>query len=185
MSDAMPRNAQHAFRALAARWSFARFAQLAIAAGCLLPILARADEPPPVQKPPEDNAELEPEEVARRFFVALLTRDKPGIERYILPEEHSDVLWQGPPISEAARRAAQKEVAAMQFQRLKPGDTVTAANGKQYTIDQRQVNAERVLLLPKGFRFPFALVKQADGWKVKATTMIAARLEVENQKKAK
>jgi hypothetical protein len=185
LSDEMPRNAQHAFGALTARRWFALFAQLAIAIGCLLPILARADEPPPALKAPENNAELEPEEVARRFFVALLTRDQPAIVRYILPEEHSDVLWQGPKVSEAARRAAQKQVDGMQFQRLKPGDTVTAANGKQYTVDQRQVNAERVLLLPKGFRFPFALVKHPDGWKFKATTMIAARLEAENQKKAK
>jgi hypothetical protein len=182
MGDASPQSAQHAlgaafFGANMACRPFARLAQLVIATGFLLPILARADEPTPAPTSPKDQAELEPEEVARRFFVAVLTRDKPAIERYILPEKHSDVLWQGPKVSEAAQRAAHKQVDAMKFRRLKPGDVVTAANGKQYTVEDRQVNAERVLLLPDKFHFPFALVKQADGWKVKATTMIAARLE--------
>jgi len=185
MADASPRPAQHAFAALTAGRSLAHLAQLVIAAGCLVPVLARADEPAPRSRPSENQVELEPEEVARRFFAAVLTRDKAAIERYILPEEHSDVLWQGPPVSEAARRAAHKQVDGMKFKRLQPGDTVTASNGKEYKVDERQVNAERVLLLPDGFRFPFALVKQPDGWKVKATTMIVARLEASVKNRSK
>ena len=161
----------------AARRLFGVVARLVVAAGCLMPVLARADDPPPALKPPQDRAELEPEEVARKFFIALLTKDKAGIERYILPEENSDVLWEGPPVPEAARQEAHKQVVNMQFKRLKPGDIVKGANGKEYTVEQRQVNEERVLLLPVGFRFPFAVIKQPDGWKVKATAMIAARLD--------
>jgi hypothetical protein len=184
MADASPRTVQLTVGALALRHWFAFALQLVLVAG-LFSTAARADESPPALKPPVDRAELEPEEVARRFFVALLTKDKPLIEQYILPEEHSEVLWQGPRVSETTRRAAHKQVEAMQFRRLKPGDVVTAANGKKYTIEERQVNAERVLLLPTGFHFPFALVKHPDGWKVKATTMIAARLEAQNEKSAK
>ena len=70
------------------------------AAGCLLPSVAWADDPPPELKPPQDRAEMEPEEVARRFFVAFLTKDKAAIEHYILPEEDSELLWQGPAVPE-------------------------------------------------------------------------------------
>ncbi len=177
MADLLPRKKPHALEAILARHWLGRIAKFVVITGCLLPNLAPADDLPLAPNPPKKQAELEPEEVARRFFVAVLTRDKPAIERYILPEEHSELLWKGPTVSEAARRAAHKQVDEMQFKRLQSGDTVTAANGKEYKIDERQVNAERVLLLPEGFRFPFALVKQPDGWKVKATTMIVARLE--------
>jgi hypothetical protein len=71
----------------------------------------------------------------------------------------------------------------MQCKRLKPGDVVTGANGKKYTVEERQVNEERVLLLPVGFRFPFAVIKHPDGWKVKATAMIAARLDAKKNEK--
>jgi hypothetical protein len=185
MADTSPRNKRHAFGTIIARHCFDRFAKFVVATVCLLPNLARSDDPPLAPSPPKKQAELEPEEVARRFFVAVLTRDKPAIERYILPEEHSELLWKGPIVSEAARRAAHKQVDGMQFKRLQPGDTVTAANGKEYKVDERQINAERVLLLPDGFRFPFALVKQPDGWKVKATTMIVARLEASVKKGSK
>ena len=163
----------------------AHVAWLLVLAGCLLPPPARGDDPPASLKPPEDQAELEPEEVARRFFIAVMTKDKAAIERYTLPEEHREVLWKGPPISETMRRAIQKQVGAMQFRRLKPGDTVTAENGKQYTIEERQVHEGRMLLLPKDFRLPFALVKQPDGWKVKATSMIESRLEAKEDAKEK
>ena len=66
-------------------------------------------------------------------------------------------------------------VSTMQFKRLKAGDEVKGANGKTYTVEPQQVNDERVLLLPVGFRFPFTLIKHPDGWKVKATALIAAR----------
>jgi hypothetical protein len=104
MADALPRTAPHAFDATIARHPFAYVVRLVIVAGCLLPIVAQADEPPAL-KPPVDRAELEPEEVARRFFFAVLTRDKSAIERYILPEEHCELLWKGSPVSEAARRS--------------------------------------------------------------------------------
>jgi hypothetical protein len=32
-----------------------------------------------------------------------------------------------------------------------------------------------VLLMPEGFKFPFALVRRPQGWRVKATSLIAAR----------
>ena len=183
MADASSRTATPRLGALVARHWVARAAQFVVAAGCLSPLVVRAGESTRAPNPPQNQAELEPEDVARQFFVAVLTRDKPAIERYILPEDHSELLWKGAPVSEAARHAAHKQVDGMKFKRLKPGDKVTAADGKEYTIDERQVNDDRVLLLPEGFRLPFALVKQPDGWKFKATTMIAARIEATKNEK--
>lgn len=122
-------------------------------------------------KPAEPSAE----EVARRFFTALLTRDEAGIKRYSIPAPGSEILWHGAPINDEVRAAIKQRVAALTFTRLKAGETVTGPSGKSYVIGPQQVNEGRVLLLPEGFKSPFTLVHSDLGWRVKVDWLIATR----------
>lgn len=146
------------------------FASLALV--CLLgtPTNVRSAE-----KPAADEKDLSPEEVARRFFIAMVSKDREALERYMLPDEHGSVLWAGPRVPEQAKKQLARQIETMQFKRLAAGDVVTGADGTRFTIEPKQVNENRMLLLPDGFKLPFALVRQADGWKVKADNIIAAR----------
>lgn len=125
--------------------------------------------------------ELSPEDVARRFFAALLTRDEAEIKRYSIPSPGSEILWKGAPLNDAMRAAVKERMASLKFRRLKAGDTVTSPAGKQYTVDPTQVNEGRVLLLPEGFKLPFTLVDSDLGWRVKVDGLIAARKAAEEQ----
>jgi hypothetical protein len=120
-------------------------------------------------------AEPSPEDVARRFFSALLTRDEATIKRYSIPAPGSDILWRGPPLNDAMRAAVKERVAEIKFRRLKVGDKVTGPGGNEYIVDPIQVNEGRVLLLPEGFTLPFTVIHSDLGWRVKVDGLIAAR----------
>src|SRR5258708_24916295 len=72
------------------------------------------------------DAALEPEEVLRRFYYALVTKDKPTIQRFVLPHPDAEMLWQGKPASDQLRAAVRKKVDNLRFKRLKVGDKVSA-----------------------------------------------------------
>ncbi|HEY5313888.1 MAG TPA: hypothetical protein VIK18_15270 [Pirellulales bacterium] len=127
--------------------------------------------------------ELSPEDVARRFFAALLTRDEATIKQYTIPSPGSDILWRGPPPSDQTRAAVKERMAALKFRRLKVGDKVTGPGGKEYTVHPVQVNEGRMLLLPEGFTLPFTLVHSDLGWRVKVDGLIAARQAAEKEEK--
>lgn len=140
---------------------------------------------PAAEQPSKTSAakpdELSPEDVARRFFTALLTRDERTIKHYTIPSPGSDILWRGPPLTAEMRAAVKERMAAMKFRRLKVGDKVAGPGGKEYTIDPIQLNEGRVLLLPEGFSLPFTLIHSDLGWRVKVDGLIAARQAAEKE----
>ena len=144
-----------------------------------------AAEPPPDEKAEvAARAALEPAEVARRFFYALVTKDRQAIERYILPNPSADVLWKGNVANEQLRAAAGKQIEKLTFKSLKVGDKISVG-GREYVVDEQQVNENRVLLWPEGFSMPVALVRRQDGWHLKADSIIADRLRTKADEDAK
>jgi hypothetical protein len=147
-------------------------------------VAPKSDQPSADQPSKTSDAkpdELSAEEVARRFFAALLTRDEQTIKRYTIPSPGSDILWRGPPLSDEMRAAVKERMATIKFRRLNAGDKLTGPGGKEYTVDPIQVNAGRVLLLPEGFALPFTLVHGDLGWRVKIDGLIAARQAAEKE----
>jgi hypothetical protein len=149
-------------------------------------VAPKSDQPSADQPSKTSDAkpdELSAEEVARRFFTALLTRDEQTIKRYTIPSPGSDILWRGPPLNEGVRAAVKERMATIKFRRLKAGDKVTGPSGQEYTVHPIQVNEGRMLLLPEGFALPFTLVHSDLGWRVKIDGLIAARQAAAKEEK--
>ena len=58
---------------------------------------------------------------------------------------------------------------------MKVGERLSLPDGKTRVISEEQVNASKMMLTFPDNPVPFVLVKSEDGWRVDATTIIAAR----------
>jgi hypothetical protein len=117
----------------------------------------------------------EPEDVLRRFLVALLRQYEAGIRATTLANSEAAVLWQGSRDFAGERAEAIKSAASISFHRLKVGDEVQIPGGRTLRLDEDCVNEDRQQIACSDFPLPFILVKETDGWRVDASPFIGAR----------
>jgi hypothetical protein len=142
------------------------------------------EKPPPQPIGPPREADLKPEEVAKRFLKGVLTRDKAAITRWSVPTPDLDVLWSDPPLPEKLKTRAEKTTEKLTFRRLRVGETIELVGGEKYLVEEKHVNRYQTLILPEGFRIPLVVERFQDGWRVDASTWVLARKR-EAEEKAK
>lgn len=156
---------------------------LTVLAIVAVPLLAD-DKPPAGEPDPLRDANVEPEEVARQFFLAMLEHDPQEIQRWIVPHKQAALLWSDERLPPDRLKEAQKRTAGLKFYRLKAGDTITPAKGEQYVVTAQMVDESHMLVIAEGFRMPVPVERRWNGWKVNAEPFVAPRREAAEAKQA-
>lgn len=123
--------------------------------------------------------EQSPEDVFRRFLIALLSSDEAAIRDTMLVHEGMEILW-----ADGQNRVVPEEIKALPLRRAQVGEAlrVPSANGPwTLNVTANDVNDGRVLLLMPRDPVPHAVIKIDGRWRVDGGEFIAARMAVRRE----
>lgn len=126
-------------------------------------------------KPVAADDSREAEEVLRSFLQALTSVDREAAQPLLVAATDDDVLWAASPPDQLALPGIQKWIKGLQFRALKVGETIDLPGNRMLTVTARHVNDDKRMLTWDGNPVPFLVVKTADGWRVDARSIVAAR----------
>lgn len=121
--------------------------------------------------------------VLREFLVAVMLGDRETGRKFVLPNPANPILWQGEHAPPEAAAKTREYVTAIPLRRVKVGDRVILPDSNELTVDDSQVNADRVLIMTEDSPIPFILVRSGGTWKVDASPVIAGRQAAEAARK--
>ena len=108
-----------------------------------------------------------------------MTMDLAAVREHALPHADLDILGEGPPPPPPvmARMRATFSQATCRF--LKAGEVIPLPGGRELTVAADQVTPGRCLVQPlvggSPMPLPLTVVKTGVGWKVDASSIVAAR----------
>jgi hypothetical protein len=115
-----------------------------------------------------------PEDALRTFMVALLAQDEPVLHAVTVPNPDLGWLLKGTALPAPVLKDLTAKFAKQPIKRLKAGETIALARGKQYTVAASDVGDDKAILLPQGSPVPTRMQKVKGHWKVVADPFIAA-----------
>ena len=121
---------------------------------------------------------LEPEEVVRNMFVAVLNRDPKALAECIVPNPESAILVEGEAVPLAGKAVIALRIAGMPMRRAKVGETINLPiRGRPVplTFTEDFINADRQQIIPEGSPLPVAVIRVNGVWRADAGSLIAAR----------
>lgn len=119
------------------------------------------------------------DDVVRSFALAMLTKDRAGIEKEIIPTVGADILWTGNPVPEEKQQRLKAEMALVTIKEFKVGDTYYLSRSRKITVTDKLVGPDRKLAVPviggQALPVPFVLKRINGVWKIDPSSLIAAR----------
>jgi len=112
-------------------------------------------------------------------MISMLRNDAEGVKATILPAEGADFLWQGEPPPKQMQTEIEKTFQGLKLVRIQEGEKVSLPSGKDLTVEKGMIDEKKILVWAEinneRMPTPFWMVKTADGWRVDAGPLIAAR----------
>ena len=157
-------------------------------AGCGAGAARPTDAPAAARAAAEAREDSSPEQVLRKFYVAILALDVPTIRRLALPHPRIEVLWEMTDKPEPAELDfAARWIRLAPLRRARVGETLVLPGDHQLPVTAHDVNDGRVLILMDDDPLPFTFVRIDGRWRVDPDLLIVMRLkadEIRRRKKA-
>lgn len=116
----------------------------------------------------------EPEEIAKRFLVAMFAQNPEDLESITAPNEQIWALTSEPTLPPADLRIVVEDAEYMPLVRLRKGETYRVASGPIREVSAEQCMEDRMLLvgLFGPGEFAFDLIRSQDSWRVDPSSFI-------------
>jgi len=127
-----------------------------------------------VEAPTENEIEA-PEDVLRRYMIAVVSGDAVEIKRFMTPHEQLDVIFRGRrELPAAEKQLVTDAIGKATISRLALGDEVVLPDGRTLTMTESQVNATHQQFIFVGEEGPPVEMVLTDGsWRVNSEPIVA------------